>query len=43
MDSFRENRKKSKRDRFFNHFWAKFGSFLTSEPYDSDAIEHMGL
>ena len=28
---------------FFGHFWANLAEFLTSKPYDFDAIAHIGF
>ena len=39
MDSFCENQKKSKNDRF----GLILAMFLTSQPYDFDAIAHIGF
>ena len=43
MDSFWENRKKSKTGYFLAIFGLILAMFLTSQPYDFDAIPHMGL
>ena len=43
MDSFWENRKKMKNDSFLAIFGLILAMFLTSQPYDFDAIAHIGL
>ena len=43
MDSFWEKRKKSKNDCFLAIFGLILAMFLTSQPYDFDAIAHIGL
>ena len=42
MDSFWENRKKSKNGCFLAIFGLILAMFLTSQPYDFDAIAHAG-
>ena len=42
MDSFWENRKKSKNGCFLAIFGLILAIFLTSQPYDFDAIAHAG-
>ena len=42
MDSFWENRKKSKNGRFLAIFGLILAMFLTSRPYDFDAFAHTG-
>ena len=43
MDSFQENWKKSKNGYFLAFFGLDLAMFLTSQPYASDANEHIGL
>ena len=43
MDSFWENRKKSKNGCFLAIFGLILAMFLTSQPYDFDAIAYIGL
>ena len=43
MDSFWENLKKSKNVCFLAIFGLILTMFLTSKPYDFDAIAHIGL
>ena len=42
MDSFCENRKKSKNGCFLAIFGLILAMFLTSQPYDFDAFAHAG-
>ena len=42
MDSFWENRKKSKNGCFLAIFGLILAMFLTSQPYDFDAFAHAG-
>ena len=43
MDSFGENRQKSKNGCFLAIFGLILAMFLTSQPYDFDVIAHIGL
>ena len=43
MDSFWENRKKLKNDCFLAIFGLILALFITSQPYDFDAIAQIGL
>ena len=43
MDSFWENWKKSENGCFLAIFGLILAMFLTSQPYDFDAIAHIGL
>ena len=43
MNRFWENQKKSKNDSFLAIFGLILAMFLTSQPYDYDAIAYIGL